>query len=742
MQITSQRRKCVIAGASVQLRRTDEGVLEVAADSPLDLARGLGFAHGLDRQTQMMLVRLAGQARLCECLHDSDDTLAIDIFMRQLNFAQIARDEVQRCSPDALAYGVAYAEGVNHALQTLPRPWEFRLAGYHPEPWTIADTLLTFLLMSYVGLAQTQQDFEKLLIQAIQSGVDVARLKQLFAPHLDGLTDEIVALVKQTGLFSPIVPALSAVLPAVHSSNSWAVAPQRSATGCALQCNDPHLDCNRLPAVWYETVLRTPDDYHLGVTMPGIPGVAMGRTRRVSAGFTYGFMDQVDYFIEEVRGGGFRRDDGLRPLRVRRETIWRKKHPAVEIAVYGTDAGTLEADVRDAALPDGLYLCRALAVESGGTARSLHVLSQMPYAQSVPEAQRLVRQVSISGNWVLADREGNIGFQQSGLLPVRKHSGLFPVPGWNPEFAWQGTAPADQLASRLNPPEGYIASANDDHNLPAGTNSVNLCQGSYRAGRIAELLTAKERLTLDDMRHVQQDLLSPQARRFMDVLRPMIDDTQTGRLLAQWDLRYDAGSRGATLFEKFYRDVLRRVFGEPLFGHAAWDALVDSTNLLGIYFQRFDEALLDDRSGWFAGDGPARDALFKSALAESLAVPADEVRPWGQTRQYDMHNLFFGGKLPMWLGRALGIDRGPQALPGGRATLVQGQLFRSHGRVNTFAPSWRFVTDLGRDQASTALVGGASDRIFSRWYVSDLARFHAGEYKTLHGIPDANAPVS
>ena len=35
--------------------------------------------------------------------------------------------------------------------------------------------------MGYVGLAQTQQDVEKLLIQAIQKGADVAKLKKTVA---------------------------------------------------------------------------------------------------------------------------------------------------------------------------------------------------------------------------------------------------------------------------------------------------------------------------------------------------------------------------------------------------------------------------------------------------------------------------------------------------------------------------------------------------------------------------------
>lgn len=334
MRITANSRDFVIAGAKLGIGRTSGGVIKIHGQNQLDLMRGLGFAHAHDRLTQMSLVRLIGQGRLCECLDDSEETLAIDIFMRQLGFVHLAREETCRCTSDAMEFAGAYAEGVNEYLRRHSRPWGLWLAGFRPEPWEPADTLLTILLMSYVGLAQTQQDLEKFLIQSLQAGVDRERLMGLFAPHLDGLTDELVELIGKVRIIEPVISPFHSILPTFTSSNNWAVAPWKSATGSALECHDPHLECNRLPAVWYEVVLHTPDDYQIGVTMPGVPGLIMGRTRDVSAGFTYGFMDMVDYFIEECREGHFRRDEGWQPFRVRRETIRRKRHAPLEIAVY------------------------------------------------------------------------------------------------------------------------------------------------------------------------------------------------------------------------------------------------------------------------------------------------------------------------------------------------------------------------------------------------------------------------
>src|SRR5450755_1257309 len=55
-------------------------------------------------------------------------------------------------------------------------------------------------------------------------------------------------------------------------------------------------------------------------------------------------------------------------------------------------------------------------------------------------------------NFVYADREGNIGYQATGLLPIRrKYLGDVPMDGSSGEYEWQGFIPFDDLPSRLNP---------------------------------------------------------------------------------------------------------------------------------------------------------------------------------------------------------------------------------------------------------------------------------------------------
>jgi penicillin amidase len=699
------------------------------AGDDIGLACGLGFAHAHDRMVQMMLVRLVGQGRLCECLKSDDTTLEIDIFMREMGLRRDAEADTSNLCAEALRLCEAYANGINHYLAHHMRPFELALVRYRPEPWTVADTLLTIKLMSYVGLAQSQQDMEKFIIQALRAGTPVAPLKTLLSPHLDGLDESVVEALRDLQFVQPLVPEAVRFLtttPTLMASNNWAVSGARTASGSPLQCNDPHLECNRLPAIWYETVMHTTDDYRVGATMPGVPGLVMGRTRKLSFGFTYGFMDMVDFFVEDCRDGACRRGASSRPLDVRNEKILRKGSDPLEITVRENDLGVLEADPRDPHLADGLYLTRAWSAHRGGAAPSLNSLWRLLQASTTEEAMTAARGVAISCNWLVADRDGNIGYQQSGLLPDRRHSGLHPVPAWEERFRWRGLVPAERLHSVLNPADGILVTANDDHNPPDGPLVINLPMGSYRADRIRALLNDCSDCTCEDMKRIQNDIYSLQAERLMAVLRPLLPETFAARLLANWDLRYETTSRGATLFEEVYQALLVEVFGKGLFGTDVWKVLTSSTAVIADYYHLFDNVLLGSDSTWFGDEG--RDALFSRVLHEVLdEVDPAAIIPWGRRHQMMMTNIFFDGALP----GLLGFDHGPVELPGNRSTVVQGGIFTSHDRQTTFTPSWRFVTDLSEDRAQTALAGGPSGRRFSRWYKTDIGRWLRGEYKEL-----------
>src|SRR5262249_53929206 len=64
-------------------------------------------------------------------------------------------------------------------------------------------------------------------------------------------------------------------------------------------------------------------------------------------------------------------------------------------------------------------------------------------------------------NVVYAGVDDNIGYQCTGVYPVRRQGdGTIPVPGWLPEFEWDGFIPYEELPWCVNPDEGFLATAN------------------------------------------------------------------------------------------------------------------------------------------------------------------------------------------------------------------------------------------------------------------------------------------
>jgi len=541
------------------------------------------------------------------------------------------------------------------------------------------------------------------------------------------------------------------------ASNNWVVSGAKTASGKPFLCNDPHLEINRLPPVWYEAVLRwsSPEGprYAMGATFPGLLGVAVGRTPELSWGVTYAFMDCIDSWIEDCRDGKYRRGDAWLPFITRKEVIRRKKHSPEEVTFYENNHGVLDGDP----LKDGYYLATRWSAREEIGAAALNATCAVLVAKTVKEGQAALGQVSNSSwNWVLADRTGSIGYQMSGKMPIRPAnvSGLVPLPGWDPRNDWQGFQPPEALPRAIDPPQGFIVTANQDLNHLGKVRPINLCMASYRADRICAMLARDdasslaqegprragdrrappgetERLmSLEDMRKIQLDLYSTQAEGFMAIIRPLLVEFSTSHseavnLLEHWDLVYSSDSKAAFIFEQFYHALIGEVFAECecSFGRPVLERILHETCIFFDFYGNFDRILLAENSVWFGQQSRAQ--LYRAALAKALSIPSEA---YGRSRKLRMRHLLFGGKLPLFFG----FDRMIE-MPGNRATVHQGQIYRGGGRELSFAPSLRFMTDLATDEIRTTLAGGPSDRFLSKWYANGLAYWVEGRYKILSG---------
>ncbi len=695
--------------------RDENGIPQIMAQDIQGLYWGMGYCHAMDRGLQMLIMRILGQGRAAELLDGSDEMVEVDRFFRRMNWSGGIAKQTKKLSTEARIACEAYCDGVN-ARFSQSSPWELKLVGVRPEPWTIADSLLLARMTGFLTLAQSQGEVERLFVEMVQAGIGEEHLEALFPGSTDGLDRAMVNQVELNERVVPEVAKWGVAAPRMMASNNWCVSGSRTASGAAMLGNDPHLETNRLPNIWVEQSFRWPDGYALLMTMPGLPAPLVGRNENLSWGATYTFMDAVDSWVEHCRDGQFRRGDGWVDFDRRVETIKRKKGSPVVETFWENLHGVLDGD----ATAEGYRLATRWTGSDGG-AQSINALLPMWTARTVIEGMAAFAVVESSMNWVFADSAGDIGYQMSGLMPKRRDdwSGFAPRPGWDERFDWKGFVRPEELPRVRNPRDGMVVTANQDLNHLGVANPINAPMGDYRARRIAELLQERDDHDVDSFRAIQLDTYSIQAAEFLEILAPLLGTGPIADALRDWDCRYELESTGATAFEIFYAELLVEMFG-PACGAAVVEHLRDSTGTFIDFYQSFDRVLVDPSSPWLGER--QRDDVWRAALAK---IADRQPKPWGKRNQLTLSNMFFGGKLP----RFLGFDRGPIPIRGGRATPHQGQIYNSAGRLTSFTPSLRFVADMSTSVLHTALCGGPSDRRFSKWYTSGIAGWLTGELK-------------
>ncbi len=710
--------------------RDDHGVPHVEAPTWIDALYGLGYMHATDRGTQLLFSRsLANGCGTAE-IANTPELLETDRFFRRVGLHLGLDREVELLDDKAFDQITAYCEGVTDGLEKTGRSLPMWATGYQPSPWNQAAVLLIGKLLSFGGLAISQMQNERLVIDLVHAGANEETIRELLEPRYDDVDFELLRQIKMSNQMTDSALELLTDLPRLAGSNAWAISPQRSASGTALLASDPHLEINRLPGIWYEAVLKWDDGYLMGASLPGCPLFAVARTGALAWGVTYMKGDTIDYFIEDCRrtenGWQYRRESTWQDFACREERIERKGGEPDTLRVLENDQGILDSDPDT--LGEGYHLSIAwTGNQEGHGAAAIRSWLEVAASSGTRDAMERARECAQPTLcWVFADREGHIGMQCCGRFPRRGggHIGLAPIPAWDPGNHWQGFVPTERLPSVYDPPEGFIATANEEKNVPDLPPLVTQLLPGYRKRRIDECLAALPHATLEDMQALQYDFLSIQARDLLEVFLPHLADGPMKERLRNWDCRYEVDSREATLFNRLYVNVLYEVLGHEQ--GIGWRRVIYVCTRVGysMMIMRAADRVLqrDDAVCWH---GREKGELIRRAAARAEQEPD---QPWSELNSFHFTDRFFGGHSA---GRILGFNSRRYPMPGNHATPFQGHVLATARREQTFAPSYHFVTDMGTEEAWTNLPGGPSESRFSRLYKIDVGRWFAGEYKRL-----------
>jgi len=739
----------------VWICRDEVGVPEVYAETPGDLAFGLGLAVAQDRLWQMETLRRLAGGRLAELMGDrplggvslhlpGPTILAVDQLYRSLRMHAVGREERSLLSDRARAVMEGFVAGVNAWVgQCRPRdlPPEFLLAGIRPEPWTPEDSFAVGKLIGWLlSLA-----FPAKPILAILAGDP--RLRPLLAPDLSCgrciLGDGVPPSPSSLDLLARM--ALGLAGPGV-GSNSWVVSGRRTASGRPLLCNDPHLLFG-LPALWYPVALHAPDYRVIGVTMPGVPAVLIGRNDDVAWGLTAVMADDGDYYRETLDPTG---------TRYLRDGIW---HP-VEVVEEEFRIRAARGAVRRALryVRHGGILCPLLPQAEGAPPtsfrwvglepwRGLEALLGMNRAGNVAEFEAALQEFPVPPqNVVVADRQGTIAYFCAGKFPRRHRDADTPVilDGASPNDAWRGYLAWAEQPKSINPSQGFVVTANNRvaSELPP-TLACGFWEPPYRATRITELLGQSREAQVEDMARIQADVLSLQAAGILaQLLRPVAHGLEDPRarqgasLLLNWDCRMLADSAPAALYHLFYQELLQRCF-RPVMERQAPGTFARYFSTLHLAVPAADAALLTSDGTWFPeGVRAAVEACLLAAWEAATARLGPDPAAW---RWGSLHRLNFShgfgrgqGLAARALAWLLDLNRGPYARPGDGMTVNLGAFPLTAPFEVMVGPSYRQIVDLGDPEESRWIVaGGVSGDPRSPHYADQIDSWLRGEYRPM-----------
>lgn len=354
-------------------------------------------------------------------------------------------------------------------------------------------------------------------------------------------------------------------------SNTWAVAPSRSASGNTLLLANPHLSWGSGFFTYYEAHKVGPDFEMYGATQVGLPVIrfAFNQERGIS-NTVNGIAGSTSYLLE-LDGEGYVFDGATRQFETRETSILiRQDDGSLE-----EEAITVRYSVHGPVFerPDGAHV--ALRVAGLDRPGMLEQYFDMLRARSFAEFQAVMERMQVpTFNIVYADRDGNIEYIFNGIVPRREAGGDVDfwtglVPGDSSDYLWDEVHAYSELPRATNPDSGFVQNANDPpwlstwpvaytpEDFPAYMAQVTPL--SARAQNSVRMIAEREQVSFEEFTELKLSTYALLTERVLDDLleaarqQPDAGLSEAVALLESWDRHFNADSRAALLFEEWAR---------------------------------------------------------------------------------------------------------------------------------------------------------------------------------------------
>lgn len=712
----------------------DFGIPHIIAEQKIDAYKVLGYIHASERMYQIEMMRRVGSGTLSEVL--GKDFIETDKLFRSLLPEAKFTAQAEKYKGDSLKawhrQTQAYIEGINQWISEDHTVPEFLLLGLEPDSFTVNDIQAIAGYMAYsFGLAQRTDPLVNWIQENLgpeyleNSGIDHYELEP-YIPTTVGLEEPIYAIMQSSQKLIDKIP-----LAQWHGSNSWVLSGLMTKSGMPLLCNDTHIGYS-VPQSWYEAHLRVGDFEFYGNFLPGVPFAMVGHNDHMAWGLTMLEHDDMDLFAEEFdeTGQSYLHDGFWIGAQSREISIAVKDRPDTTVTIRHTHHGPIVNDMYEALpIEPPLSLWWDYARFDNNLLHAFYKLNNCNSMEAAATAASMIHGPGL--NLTYGDVDGNIAWWTCAKIQDRNpgiNSKLI-LDGTNKSHEPNGYYPFDKNPRSINPPWGFVYSANDQ---PGPIDSVFIpgyYKPNHRADQIKLLIHTRKDWTLEKMKDMITNVDSPIDAALYGEICSISQVTD----LPNWNGEHETETVGPTIYYRALFHILRLAMEDEL-GEEKFETFLTT------HWMKRSYALIlqNENSPWWDNQETdtqeSRDLIIKQALERSLDELKAELGPnmddWAWETQHKLHMKHAFSESVGPLARFLNSER--VGVRGGHETINQSGFKLTGEKENEIrvGSQMRIICDLSDPRSSVSISpAGQSGHFLSPYYMDQFEMYCAGEFR-------------
>jgi penicillin amidase len=668
-----------------------------------NIFEAMGYAVATDRLWQAEKYRRTARGRLAEIFGSSQ--LQTDIFMRTMGYS----DQELQAGFDALDKETqsviqAYVAGFNRRIAEIRKdksllPYEFAAIGakagieFIPEDWSVSDVLAWEALMlrnfdpeGYENQEQLNNaklyamlylkspnnvqamfddlrwtnDPEALTYISFKTRAAQSKIQEYESlPAVDDISEAADAIIGTRKAVTENLKEINAYVK--MGSYAWTVSGKKTATGNPILYSGPQMGFF-VPSIVMEGSVRAADLNISGMSIPGIPGIVVGRTPHHAWSMQVGHGHSADYYIESA--------DAVKLHRT--ETIKVAGAASVQLPVYRSSHGPI---INPMPYDPSTYIPTILNpivswkyAHRGYEFQTIKAYLDIARAQNMDDFGKAIENVGVSQHFCYADKDGNIAYWMSGRDPLRAAADYrFPqgVLSGAAVMEWDAAVLKPRSTDR-NTTRGFYGGWNNktSGNYANSSNNPSYFFGPFhRAHVIDEYLSSHDKLTYEQLRDLALDIAATDSfglggnpwqfvsKYFSDAVRanPVssgYDCISLLSLLENWDGHFVSGGAsqwasgkdradGWMLADAWIREAIRLTFEDELGDYYKDQNMTVLFNVM-LHGLKGASSEITNKYNWFQNlSDPKAPQTANEIIVTALdnAVVKLGAAPWGKDKR-------------------------------------------------------------------------------------------------------------